>query len=151
MAQSPRSKTPAKTPAKRAPAAPKRAAPARTPWLEWASAGVGLALILAILGLVGSELFSADETPPRFVVRATGVQPVPGGFHVAIEVRNEGGSPASSIVVEGELTPPSGPTETAEATFDFVADHSARDGGLYFTADPRQGDLALRAKGYAAP
>jgi len=151
MAQAPRSK---KTAGKR-PAASARAPTAQgvqhTPWLEWLSAGVGLVLILATLGLVASELFRADDTPPRLVVRTLSVEPAPGGFHVAVRVQNEGGSPAASVLVEGELTPAVGEAETAEATFDFVADHSSRDGGLYFKSDPRKGSLALRAKGYSAP
>lgn len=152
MAQSPRSRTAAKRPTPKTPArAASASAAKRTPLIEWLAAGVGLALILATLAVVGSELFRADESPPRFVVRAVAVEAVPGGFHMVVRVHNEGGSPAAGVVVEGELTPPAGPVETAEATFDFVPDHSSHDGGLYFESDPRQGELKLRAKGYAEP
>jgi len=153
MAQSPRSKTTAKRAAPKP--APKRKSAAgavdRTPLLEWLSAGVGLVLILATLGIVGSELFRADDTPPRFTIRTVSVEAIPGGFHMVVRVHNDGGSPAAGVVVEGELTPPSGPSETAEASFDFIADKSSREGGLYFETDPRQGEIRLRAKGYSEP
>ena len=47
--------------------------------------------------------------------------------------------------------PESQEPETAEATFDFLPARSRREGGLYFTNDPRIGALTLRAKGYADP
>lgn len=152
MAQSPKSRTPAK---RAAPKTTKRMSTAAavdgTSLLEWLAAGIGLVLILATLALVGSELIRGDDTPPRFSVRTAGVEAVPGGFVLKVRVHNEGGSPAADVVVEGELTPPTGPAETAEATFALVADQSSHDGGLYFESDPRLGQLKLRAKGYADP
>lgn len=84
------------------------------------------------------------------IVERLGVQQTGTGYLVQIRATNRGGSAAAQVVVEGELKAAAGP-ETAEATFDFIADHSSREGGLFFESDPRQGALTLRAKGYAAP
>lgn len=123
----------------------------QTPLLEWIAAGVGLVLILATLGVIGAEVLRRDDSAPRFTVRTVAVTPSAGGYLMTIEVRNEGGAPAAGVVVEGELTPPDGEGESAEMTFDFVADHSAREGGLFFKGDPRQGQVVLRAKSYVDP
>lgn len=123
----------------------------QTPLLEWVSAGVGLILILVTLGVIGAEAFRADQSPPRFSVRAEAVTATTGGYLMTIEVRNTGGSPAGGVVVEGTLESPGEEPETSEATFDFVADQSSREGGLYFSRDPRQGRVALRTKSYVDP
>lgn len=123
----------------------------QTPLLEWIAAGVGLVLILATLGVIGAEAFRSDGSPPRFSIRAVAVAPTTGGYLMTIEVRNTGQSPAGSVVVEGRLDSPGGEQETSEATFDLVADQSAREGGLYFSRDPRQGRVALRTKSYVDP
>ena len=92
--------------------------PGPTPVLEWVAAAVGLVVLVATIGFVGSEALRPDDTPPQ--------------------------------MVEGELKG-EGEIQTAEASFDFIADHSSREGGLFFEGDPRRGELTLRAKGYAAP
>ena len=42
-------------------------------------------------------------------------------------------------------------TETSEAVLDYVPARSSREGGLWFSGDPRAGQLTLRATGYAEP
>ena len=41
--------------------------------------------------------------------------------------------------------------EMGETIIDYVLSHSSRQGGLFFSQDPRKYPLQLRAKGYAAP
>ena len=41
--------------------------------------------------------------------------------------------------------------QAARELFDYGPGHSARQGGLFFTRDPRTGHLSLRARGYSAP
>jgi uncharacterized protein (TIGR02588 family) len=66
-------------------------------------------------------------------------------------VNNQGGSTAAQIPVQGELRAPGGRDEMAEIVFDYVPDGSRRRGGLIFRADPRQGQLTVRALGYREP
>ena len=129
---------------------PKRGQPGATPVLEWVAAGVGLVVLLATIGFVGAEALRPDNSPPQVVVERLGVRETDAGYLVSVRATNRGGSAAAQVVVEGELQT-GGEPETAEATFDFIADHSSREGGLFFQSDPRQGALILRAKGYAAP
>lgn len=133
------------------PAKPTGKTPPPTPLVEWLAAAVGLILVVATLVLIASEAFMADPSPPQVEVRAVEVRSSGAGFLVMVEARNVGGSPAAGVLVEGELERPDAPPETAEANFDFIPDHSARRGGLFFETDPRLGRLALRAKGYAEP
>ena len=41
--------------------------------------------------------------------------------------------------------------ETSLVTVDYVAAGSERDAALFFSNDPRQGELTVRAKGYIEP
>jgi uncharacterized protein (TIGR02588 family) len=129
----------------------KKAPPPRTPLLEWIAAAIGLVVVLATLALVSSEALRADTSPPAVMVQNLGARRTEAGWVLQVRADNRGGSPAAQVRVTGELTPPGGMMETAEATFDFVPDHSARDGGLFFSSDPAHGKLVLRATGYADP
>ena len=64
---------------------------------------------------------------------------------------NQGGSAAAELTIEGELISPDGSAETSEAVLDYVPARSSREGGLWFSGDPRAGQLTLRATGYADP
>ena len=124
---------------------------AGTPLVEWIAGALGLALVILTLGVIGREALFGDRSPPSVTIEARTVHAVQDGWRAQIEVVNSGGSPAAAVVVEGELTLAGQPPETAEATFDYVPDHSRRQGGLFFRQDPRAGHLALRAKGYTEP
>jgi uncharacterized protein (TIGR02588 family) len=150
---------PAARPASRSPAKDASSAKPRTPrpgaqgapLLEWISGGVGLVLVLVTVGVIGCEALLGDPSPPAVTVEARAVHAVKGGWLVEIEAINSGGSPAAQVAVEGELTLAGQEPETAEASFDYVPDHSRRGGGLFFTHDPRAAQLSLRAKGYVEP
>lgn len=141
----------ARRPAARKPSGKTTSGAEGTPLLEWIAGGLGLVLVLLTGGVIGHEALFGDPSPPAVTVEASGVRAVQGGWLVEIEAVNSGGSPASQVSVEGELTLPGQPPETAGADFDYVPDHSRRGGGLFFTHDPRAGRLALRARGYTEP
>lgn len=122
-----------------------------TSLLEWVAGGLGLAVILAVLAVIGGEAFSGDRSPPAIVVEPVQVTATAGGYLVRVRVRNDGGQSAAQLVVDGRLTPAAGEPETSEATFDYVPRHSSREGGLFFKNDPKTGSLTLRAKGYVEP
>ena len=156
MAQTQRGKGPAKPaksakPPQKAPPKPRPGASGATPILEWVAATVGFILMVFTIGAVASEAFRADTSPPSVTARNLGVEHTDAGYLVRVRVTNGGGSAASGVTVEGTLTTEGADPETSEATFDFLADHSSREGGLYFRTDPRAGKLTLRAKGYSEP
>ena len=56
----------------------------------------------------------------------------------------------AQVKIEGILSG-GGADEISRVVFDYVPGHSVRQGGLFFTRDPRTGHLSLRARGYPAP
>ena len=125
---------------------------AKTPALEWAAAGIGLLLLLALLATIGLEAISGEtDEPPAIAVTAGLVAAAPGGYLVEIEATNASGATAASVEVEGALMAGGAAVETSSLTFDYVPGHSRRKGGLFFAEDPRRHRLELRALGYQEP
>jgi uncharacterized protein (TIGR02588 family) len=121
-----------------------------TPWLEWAASGIGVLIVLAVLGLLVSDL-SGTGAPPALRVEAGAVTAHPGGFTLEIRVHNGSGAPAARVEVEGVLREAGQLVETGRAVLDYVPGRSVRRGGLVFSRDPRRGELELRALGHAEP
>jgi uncharacterized protein (TIGR02588 family) len=120
------------------------------PW-EWAVALLGLVLVLWSIGFLAYQVVAGDDSPPDVLIRADAILPVKSGYLVQIRAVNQGGSTAAELRIEGTLRGESGNVETSETVIDYVPAHSHRKGGLFFTQDPRQFTLQLRAKGYAEP
>lgn len=122
-----------------------------TPWLEWTAAGLGLLLAVGIIGFIILDGVSGNGQPPAVEVESRNILDRQPGYTVEIRAINRSGSTAATVVVEGELKRDGETIETSETTFDYVPGHSERQGGLYFSRDPRQFDLELRPKGYIRP
>jgi uncharacterized protein (TIGR02588 family) len=120
--------------------------------LEWVSAGVGFVLVAAALGLLIYKAIWRDVSPPEVTVRVISVVPMKNGFLVQFNAVNQGGSTAEGVVIEGQLRRgPDTTVETSHTTLQYLPSHSELKGGLFFTHDPRQFDLQLRALGYEEP
>jgi uncharacterized protein (TIGR02588 family) len=117
----------------------------------WAIASVGLVLVAGSIGFLLYEAAAGDASPPDVTVRVDSISPTRSGFLVTFRAINEGGSTAEGLTVEGELKKGDGSVETSNTTIEYVPSHSEREGGLFFTSDPRQSELRLRAKGYEKP
>ena len=116
--------------------------------------GIGLLGLVLILGSIGFALYEAavgDSSPPDVTVQVAGIVPAQNGFLVEIRVVNNGGETAAGLTVEGELRNGTEIVETSNITIEYVPSRSERQGGLFFTLDPREYDLRLRAKGYETP
>jgi uncharacterized protein (TIGR02588 family) len=120
------------------------------PWM-WGIALAGLALGLGSIGFMLYEAAAGDSSPPDVTVRVGSILPTRNGFLVEFRAVNEGGSTAEGLTVEGELRSGAESVETSDTTIEYVPAHSAREGGLFFTSDPRRYELRLRAKGYEKP
>ena len=120
------------------------------PWV-WAIALLGLALVLGSIAFMLYEAAVGDSSPPDVTVRVDSILPTRNGFLVEFRAINEGGSTAEGLTVEGELRNGTESVETSNTTIEYVPSHSEREGGLFFTSDPRQHELQLRAKGYEKP
>ena len=108
-------------------------------------------MLVGTIGFLVWHGVGRDEAPPDVRVVVESVLELQNGYLVRFRAVNQGGSTAAQLLVEGELAGPGGPIETSEATLDYLPPRSDREGGLFFTRDPRRLDLRLRAKGYAKP
>lgn len=125
--------------------------PPRTPWLEWTASGIGLILALATFGAIAWQGWTAGQDLPEVTVAVDTVTPVEGGFRVVVRARNVSGAAAAQVVIEGALTGGEGDPEVSRILFDYVPGHSDREGGLFFTRDPRSNRFKVRAAGYVRP
>jgi uncharacterized protein (TIGR02588 family) len=117
-----------------------------TPALEWIAAAIGLLLTLGVMGVIARDAFNGSaEMAPDIVVSATAVRPSGAGFLLEFEARNLSPITAAQVTIEGTL--PGG--ETGTAVIDYIPGRSVRQGGLFFTQDPR--GAALRPLGYQNP
>ena len=119
-------------------------------WM-WGIALLGLVLVLGSIVFMLYEAAAGDSSPPDVTVRADSIRPTRNGFLVEFRAINEGGSTAEGLTVEGELRDGTESVETSNTIIEYVPSHSEREGGLFFTSDPRQYELRLRAKGYEKP
>lgn len=119
-------------------------------WM-WGIGLLGLLFILSSIGLALYEAVLGDSTPPDVKVQVEEIIPATNGFLVEFRVLNEGGSTAAGLMVEGILRNGNEVIESSNTTLDYLPSHSERQGGLFFTQDPRQYDLQLRALGYEMP
>lgn len=118
--------------------------------LEWAVAGLGFVLVTSAVGFMVFQAFTSQDLPPNIELTVVSVQDVRGGYLALIEARNRGDEAAAEVGVEGTIERGGQEVETSETTFDFVPSGSVREGGLFFTEDPR-GALTLRSVGYREP
>jgi uncharacterized protein (TIGR02588 family) len=119
-------------------------------WM-WGIAFIGLALVLGSIVFMLYEAAAGDSSPPDVTVRVDSILATRNGFLVTFQAVNEGGSTAEGLTVEGELRSGAESLEMSNTTIEFVPSHSEREGGLFFTLDPRRYELQLRAQGYEKP
>jgi uncharacterized protein (TIGR02588 family) len=119
-------------------------------WM-WSIAVLGAALALGSIIFMLYEAAAGDPSPPDVTVTVESILQSRSGFLVKFRVLNEGGMTAEGLTVVGELMNGTERVEASDTTIEYVPSHSEREGGLFFTSDPRQYDLRLRAKGYEKP
>jgi len=119
-------------------------------WM-WAIGCLGLMFVLGSILFMLYEAAAGDQSPPDVTLSVTSILPTRNGFLVQVEAVNDGGSTAEGLTVEGELKNGAESVETSNTTLEYVPPHSKREGGLFFSLDPRQHELRLRAKGYEKP
>jgi uncharacterized protein (TIGR02588 family) len=121
------------------------------PVLEWLLGGMGALMVAGAVGFLAWSGSVQGDTHPDIRVEVERVLEQRNGWLVLVRAFNEGGSAAAEVTVGGEFTTPDGAVETAELRLDFLPSRSDRQGGLFFTRDPRGHYLKVRALGYAEP
>jgi uncharacterized protein (TIGR02588 family) len=121
------------------------------PPLEWLASGVGLLLTVGVFASIGWEALTNGRGSPVVTVEVKDVLAVEGGYRVEFRARNTAGSTATQVEIEGRLSGNEGSTETGRVVLDYIPGHSQREGGLFFTRDPRSTSFTIRALGFARP
>lgn len=124
----------------------------RYPLVEWLSAGIGLAISIAIVAMLALEARQQrDGEPPLMQAVPVGLFAAADQFVLNVEVSNAGHQTGAGVQIEGSLKQGEAAIETSSATLDYVAGQSKRRAGLVFTQDPRRFQLELRIVGYEEP
>jgi uncharacterized protein (TIGR02588 family) len=121
------------------------------PLSEWLVAAIGLLLLLASVGYLLYDGNGGGAQPPAPAMRLLGVEPQGGRFLVRVQAVNESRTTAAALRVEGTLKRGTELVERSELEFDYLPGHSSREGGMFFTTDPRGLRLELAARSYRAP
>lgn len=79
------------------------------------------------------------------------VEKLKSGYVVKFKVKNDGEYSAAAAVIKGELKEGEKAVETSTTTVAYVPSFSTRDGGVFFTKNPKDYKLELRATGYTEP
>jgi uncharacterized protein (TIGR02588 family) len=122
-----------------------------TALLEWIFAISGVVLVLMMLSFIGYNALKEEETPPDIIMKSTAIKANGSGFLMQIEVENIGATTAAALNVEGKLMDGDKEVEASTLTFDYLPAHSRREGGFFFTKDPRAYKVELRPLGFQEP
>lgn len=118
---------------------------------EWVMAAVGLLLVVGSIGFMIYEGIWGDHSSPAVRIRVDSITATGNGYLVTFRATNSGGSTAEGLTIEGQLRNDGQSIETSETTLDYLPSHSERKGGLFFTRNPRDLQLSIRALGYEDP
>ncbi len=120
-------------------------------WLEWAILAISVAGVVVLVGylLVAGFSTSGPALIRAEVATAEAAHGPDGGWLVPLTVRNEGGTAAVSIVVEGTADV-SGKEESSELAIDLLAAGSEVALVLGFSGEP-EGEVHVRVVGFETP
>lgn len=121
------------------------------PVLEWAASILGLMILVCLAAILAWDGLQRTEALPAVAIDKGRIIESRHGYTVEFVARNLTGVTASDVQVEGVLRRDGQIVEAAQSRMDYVPGSSVRRGGLFFTRDPREYDLALRALGYSEP
>jgi uncharacterized protein (TIGR02588 family) len=120
---------------------------AQTRWF----AALGILFVVGSFTMLVREAFVARRPTAQIEIRVDEILPSRHGYLVSVKVDNTGNATAASLAIEGVLKRGGAVLETSTATLDYVAAGSQRDAALFFSSDPRDGELTVRPKGYIEP
>ena len=121
------------------------------PMLEWIVGAVGLVIVVVLISFLIYEALTESKQPPTIVVNTISVDSAGESYLVRFELNNTGSITGADVTIEGTLSSNGEVVETSQVTVPYVPPHSVREGGLYFSENPAQYDLQIRALGYRVP
>ncbi len=123
----------------------------KIPVLEWIAAAVGFVLVSGAIGFVFYQALFFESKPPNISITIESVTPNDAGYLVAFKAANDGDKTAASVAIEGELKSGDESVEKSGVTIGYVPSYSETNGGLFFSKNPQEFDLKIRATGYQQP
>jgi uncharacterized protein (TIGR02588 family) len=112
---------------------------------------VGLVLVISAVGFLVYQAVMETPSSPDVTVRVESVITLRSGYLAKIKITNYGDATAEGLIVEGELRKGEEQLELSHTEIDYAPAHAEKRGGLFFSQDPRQGELRVRALGYEEP
>jgi uncharacterized protein (TIGR02588 family) len=119
--------------------------------LEWLFAAIGLLVVVGAIGFLVYRGATKGDTPPVIKIEVESITPSGENYLVNFRVSNTGDTTAAALMIEGELKNGDKIEETSDISMAYLPAKSVRRGGLFFTKDPHQFELKIRAKGYEQP
>lgn len=123
----------------------------KTPVLEWLVAAIGMILVTGLIGFLLYKTATKNDSPPNLSVESGAIVTTESGYLLKFSLVNNGEEQAADVTVEGKLTRGGEEAETSSVTIAYAPSHSKREGGLFFTKNPQEFQLQIRATGYSAP
>lgn len=123
----------------------------KTPIWEWIIAAVGLILVVGAIGMTLYRAVTEQSTPPMIEISVEAIVPMSNGYLVEFRVKNTGNQTAAALTIEGELKRGAESVESSTASLAYAPANSQREGGLFFTKNPNEFELNIRALGYEKP
>lgn len=122
----------------------------RTSAGEYAAGAVGGLLVLLLVAFLGYQAVAVRQTGVELSVEVTRIEAGGTGYEVHLRVHNTGGTTAEAVHLSGEVSRDGRQVARGSATISYVPPDSRRTAVLVFSADPREGDLAVGVAGYEA-
>lgn len=119
--------------------------------LEWVVGALGAAITLGVFGTLAYEAATFEDGPPILVAHFRDVSRTEGGYVARFEVENRGFSTAADVTVRATLKDGDRVIEESDATLDYVARKSRREGGVVLRRDPATATLEIVATSYRKP
>jgi uncharacterized protein (TIGR02588 family) len=136
---------PAPSPADQRPATP-------TPPLELALGVIGAVILVVLAGYILISAFTGTGSGyPDIRIVQSAPQPLQHGWLLPFQAINTGTAPATQLTIRAHVELGDGQSETSEVVIDYLAPRSSQRGGFFFTAEPREGAVEVRALGFIDP
>lgn len=118
---------------------------------EWIVAALGCVFVFGSVAFMTYKAVTATDKPPDLTASVKSVERLKSGYLVRFEIKNDGEFAAAGAVIKGELKKDGKTEEESTTTVDYVPSFSTRSGGIFFSKDPRQYSVEVRATGYTEP
>lgn len=124
---------------------------AAPPSWEWVAAGVGLLLVAAGIGVLAYYAWTGKSDRPQPQVQVVAIERQPAGWLVAIRIHNRAQATAAALRLTGQLRQGPDVVEERELELQYLPGGSSREGGLFFSRDPRLHRLEWAFESYEQP